>query len=718
MQQLPASVQKMAVHPRFNPANAWARPKANNVYDQHGHKEDSVQEHLILMNNDRPNRYDMVFPLEVLTSILSEAWRTGTPSLISHDAHRPFAWSAPYGLGFHNSTSWLIGRLFVPSTALEEEQISQAARAHLAHKLSDIPAADKDELTKLAEGYLTADATFLAMECSTLVQKGIARTLFPHLFPERENDKRGLVPLSSLKPVAPGVYEVRDGVCVFAHRFLRRSASHFNNLNSAFLERFQQAASSRQDFGALIALDPDSIGLVKSYRNPIELAYWWGPQFSDSFADIPLGIARHAASDRERLFHRIDRTEFWWHMQNDQRSFECEEVVDGQTLGLSDGRYACRYVHSMVDAVSDVPHHLDGAMRIYDDNLILHRMETNIAESGRQSEYVKLWRVDGKVPVSLWKSLVSDYFRDNHLVSEYLAGKNSESLGNEGEERPSPLKTQLYQVPYPFQDTTPPVAFVSIHPPIEGKRLEQLEVVSDSVLHSGEEAIRKLDLHALDLIKTLKSSGLIVKLCEQYEYIAYEDQHAAYPRIRVHDSAAGALALSIVAEHLRDKCRNCDRVVTVCFDFSLSDAVVRLAAIGHGARVAHLLDSIREKLPSGLSDTIGFFEEAKNQCGRMANDNFILVNQLEVDGSFRLGRTFANDLILMESPEGPKLKIPLQEGALGLAIEQGKVRLSPVFRVQRVICSTCGESYIDCGCIGAMTINLGELLGWLWALQS
>ncbi len=629
-----------------------------------------MQEQLIVMNNDLPNRYGIVFPLEVLASILFEAWRTGTPSLISHDAHRPFAWTAPYGLGFHSRTSWLIGRLFKPSTPLEKEQIFQAAKMHLANKLSDIPEADKNELINFAGSSLTDDAFFLSMECSTLVQNGIARGLFPHLFPERENDKRGLVPLSSLKPVAPGVYEVRDGICVFAHRFLRRSASHLNNLNNAFLERFQQAATSRQDFEALIALDPDSIGLATSYRNPIELAYWWGPRFSDSFADIPVGIARHAASDRERMFHRIDRTEFWWHMQNDQRSFECEEVVDGETLGMGDGRYACRYVHSMVDAVSDVPHHLDGAMRIYDDELMLLRMENNIAECGRRSEYVKLWRVDGKVPVSLWKSLVSDYFRDNHLVSEYLDGKHFESSDNK--EPPSVLKTLPDQVPYPFQSSTPPAAFVSFHPPVEEKRSEQVEVVSDSVLHVGEEAIRKLDLHALDLIKALKSSGLIVKLCEQYEYVAYEDMHAAYPRIRIHDSAVGASVLSIAASHLRGKSQNCDRVVTVCFDLALSGAVVRLAAIGHAARVANLLDSVRAKLPTGLPDIIGFFEEARDQCDRMVNDDFFLTDQLEVDGSFRLGRTFANDVVLVESPEGPKLKVPRQDGPLGLAMEQGK----------------------------------------------
>ena len=56
----------------------------------------------------------------------------------------------------------------------------------------------------------------------------------------------------------------------------------------------------------------------------------------------------------------------------------------------------------------------------------------------------------------------------------------------------------------------------------------------------------------------------------------------------------------------------------------------------------------------------------------MVNDDFFLTDQLEVDGSFRLGRTFANDVVLVESPEGPKLKVPRQDGPLGLAMEQGK----------------------------------------------
>lgn len=377
----------------------------------------------LVMNSDQVNRYGMRFPLNTLLSALRQG-QAGTPMFVSHDMHRPIGWSATKGIAVHSGVNYLIGVAAFPTSDEEEREVEHRAQSYLATKLGQVEPEHKTRLKTAAGAHVSAEvAAFMSRECATLVQTGIAKALFPHLFSETENDKRGLIPLASLKPIGPGVYELENGICAFAHRYMRRSASRWNNLNVPFLERFQRAAQEIDDFDAKIALDPDAIGLADTFRQPIELEYWWGPKFSDNLAEIKTSITRHAATPRERLFHRIERTEFWWYDQNDLRAFECEEVLNGQTLGIEgQEKYVCRYAHSMVDLANNEPHHLDGAVRIYNEEAMLARLELDMAQAGRRSEYVKLWRADGTISVPLWKALVSDYFRDNHLVSEYLGG--------------------------------------------------------------------------------------------------------------------------------------------------------------------------------------------------------------------------------------------------------------------------------------------------------
>ena len=72
--------------------------------------------------------------------------------------------------------------------------------------------------------------------CAASHDKELAVKTFKEIF--AQHDKDGLVPLSILKPIAPGVFE-KDGLLLFAHPFFRRSLSRFNSLNASFLEVLQ-----------------------------------------------------------------------------------------------------------------------------------------------------------------------------------------------------------------------------------------------------------------------------------------------------------------------------------------------------------------------------------------------------------------------------------------------------------------------------------------------
>lgn len=152
----------------------------------------------------------------------------------------------------------------------------------------------------------------------------------------------------------------------------------------------------------------------------------WGPKFSDDLSSIPLAVIWHVADERQRLFSGISRTEFCWGRLSDGKVFEAEELRDFPTEGNNTSeKYSCRYVHSMVDKDLGNVVHADGAIRSYPMEKYIERLDTDLAKANRNTEYSKLWRVDGELSIKTWKKLISDYFRDNMLVGEYL-GANSD----------------------------------------------------------------------------------------------------------------------------------------------------------------------------------------------------------------------------------------------------------------------------------------------------
>jgi hypothetical protein len=54
----------------------------------------------------------------------------------------------------------------------------------------------------------------------------------------------------------------------------------------------------------------------------------------------------------------------------------------------------------------------------------LDRIDRAIDRAGKKSDYTKLFRFDGVLPVDDWKSLCTDFFRGNDLLPEYFAGRD------------------------------------------------------------------------------------------------------------------------------------------------------------------------------------------------------------------------------------------------------------------------------------------------------
>lgn len=363
----------------------------------------------------------------------------GIPHFLAHDYLLVNGWAYPLAMHFQGDLACVLGIAETPETDGERAQLIERLRNRLQERSEGEAAASFAELDGKLSPYLRHGARAINQECVARFQPGLATEVFPDLFAKA--DKEGLIGHRDLDPICPGVFRVGD-LAVFAHRFVRRSMYEWNTLNTPLLTRLQRLARTT-DFDVRIALDPDTVGLASAYGQVVEHAYWWGPHFDDDLASIPLGVTRHEASDLERHLYSVSAVECFWATRDGLHMLEVEELRDRPTAPQRNDpdTYGCRYLHSVVNEESGEVEHLDGAVRIYTEEQFVGRIGTSIDkdEIGPNVKDVKLWKVNGGLPVSEWKGLVSDFYRGNMLVGEYLGGKDANLLQIEaGEEEAGP----------------------------------------------------------------------------------------------------------------------------------------------------------------------------------------------------------------------------------------------------------------------------------------
>jgi hypothetical protein len=360
----------------------------------------------------------------------------GMPVHMQHDMHRLIGWSRPLGLYADSEMVRALGLIEEPETEREKAELQARAAAYWEQYHREGAEPYRDELIARVAPADIGNARFLQMEAVVVERLGIAAKLFPDLFTPGLGsvDKDGLADyrdlLRRMKQVQPGVFHDHDrDVLLFAHRFFRRSLSHGNKLNAYFLQSFDATARENGGLCVRLKLDPDLVGHPASTRNLIELERWRGPLYSDDIAIIPNGVAEHKAYERTKLYEGVDRTRVWWKAPEsrrvddqavDYRTFEIEELIENPSGGLGENQFGCRYAHAEFSSDDAAITHFDGAVRAYAWEPYVERIETSIDRAGKHADYTKVFRFDGALAIPHWKRLLSDFFRGNKLIPEYL----------------------------------------------------------------------------------------------------------------------------------------------------------------------------------------------------------------------------------------------------------------------------------------------------------
>lgn len=663
-----------------------------------------------VLSSDALSRNNTRFSAGALFRGLAKLWNTGIPSLVSHDSHRPVGWSVPTAVSFLSGCTRLHGVVLIPESGEEQTQLENTYQRHLAGRIQTATEPYMGKLRELLQEHLEGSEQPHECGATMLVGPSLARRFAPDLF--ALEDKDGLIPAEELKQLQPGVYQ-RGELVVFAHTYLRRTLSRWNNLNAPLL---QELADVRSEPGVSVRvrLDSDAVGLASSVTTPIELAYWYGPKFSDDLASIPRGVARHEASDRERYFHGISRAEFWWQSRDGQHIFEAEELRDVPTLGAGANSFGCRYVHSIVEEESGRITHLDGAIREYTEEHLVSRLDSSIAEAGRHTQYTKLWRVDGSLPFSKWKLLIHHHFRDNPLVAEYLDPLAAEEPRAQGAPPPPPKKPAQRSVndlvPIVLRPGDPVGLLLSVHHvPQEPLTVPRVVTPLMDVVRGSERQL-VVEADTFEIRKLLRRRGEELSI-PAVTRLAFEDRYHSFPLI-IHDAPASVGATVDAFLELFGYWKNAgsDRVAALALGAVDGAREVRLSLIGHIVDLIPQLTRARA-LFSLLNNDEGIAGWADDAAAALVDpgpgnvhratvsfDDLMTPHQL-----FHLRRKqlTPGEATLQTRGDGTPtwvLRFHPEERELADAVQKRTIQPTFAWIIRESKCSKCAEAYDSCTC--------------------
>lgn len=689
---------------------------------------------------DGVNRKNHIMPLSTLMNAYLDSYKVPMIMNLGHDRSKPIGYTKLNGIYMEPGKAYLVNSSNFPDNDEEQEILFQMV------SVADIQNfyVDKKEEVDRLYGLLGESVTKNARIAPTgqavaVIDEGIVARVFPDI---QELLQDGLIDLRELTPVykseegsedetgmlVPGVYK-KDQFLLFAHLFFRRNLCVANTLNDVFFDSFEKLRKN-EGLQLKVAIDMNMIGLAGTESLELEYQYWWGPRFNDDLKSIPTGVTCYKNERYDNLFTNITDTQFYWHVQDDISTFECEEICDKENAVVDKEKYfGCRYVHSMVNQQTELPYHLDGAIRLYTDEQILERMDegTDISKYGKNSLYFKLWRIDCDLNVSTWKELITHYFRDNQLIGEYFGGVD-ETLDQikreKQEEKQTNTKNRFIPVNLNSGDGLR----------IFFKYVDKKEIPSDRdalvknslMLTMPDGKTEKiLEADAITFLKLLISKGVRIRK-PITSLVDFGDMVFNYPYICCKDAETSEKVLSTILELCHSwKDAGDDRLLTfgVVINRENKEAV-QLSFAGHVDDYVEVLDAMLPLNGMEIEDWVLQLYEKNNKFREAKDypDKFLLLH----DDSLQFERRFVSPKEIgkvwkKDGRVSVDLRLPKEEAQY---LYYHKVNVSPAYKIKEAICTKCGQEYRYCPCMKFICkdvsdkVTKADYLGMVWTKRS
>jgi hypothetical protein len=360
----------------------------------------------------------------------------------------------------------------------------------------------------------------------------------------------------------------------------------------------------------------------------------------------------------------------------------------------------------MLCAKTKEPIHLDGAVRLYDEERMLARLEQNVYQAGRHSDYTKLWRIDGAISVAGWKSVITQYFRDNWLVGEYFGAPPTDFQPEVVAEQDSPVQVVI---PYNMETADGVQLHVSYHHKDDSTASERTVVLTDALTDGDGTELYFMDSTATELIKRLRREGESIDVPPEITRVAFGDTVLNLPQIRHCGQQAVTAAertLTILSGFLRDFAASYDdRLISFSIAIEYDDREVLLSGAGHIQALVRWFDDHPVTLPRTAETFPQWLDTAYSTLNRLfpePTNHRSLHRLLQATGMLVFIRQFVDpDLFEITRNEASgDLEIQtLVDGSntdLVQVLESGQVQPAPMFRVDYAECTLCGENYEHC----------------------
>ncbi|WP_392889828.1 hypothetical protein [Eubacterium limosum] len=659
---------------------------------------------------DRVNKYKEKFSVDGLVRAYEKSWNEEFPVSVNHDHTKCIGKGFWGGIYVEPGTVYQTSEIQLPENDDERDNLID----HLLFWEEQKKYTEKKDLyiklEKMLDGVLSDIHKWLWADAVTIVDKDIVDRIFPEITSGLED---GLYPIKLLTPVLPGVYKKGDFL-IFAHSYFRRNLSRLNSLNSELLSRLANINDAELD--VKIALDFDMIGLYGTQCTSREYQYWWGPTFDDNLSNIQNGVSRYENEKYNELMSNIRQTEFSWYTQDERKTFECEEITDIPNIISGENEYyGCRFTHSMLDGESGLPYHLDGAIRAYTDEKMLTRLDVSLVQTERDTVYTKIWRIDNKMPIAMWKELITHWYRDNHLIGEYFGGidqgANEDVVVKKDTSKDHKQSILAKYIPIDLKKKQGIRFSIQFQKKFIGSVKFDVTIKSNDYIMGSECHGKYYENEALTLIKIIKKNGANIRL-PYMKRIAFDDTVMNFPIFRCESIQIA----QIVQNSILELCQawnqsKCDRLLSYSIQINLDDKSVMYSFAGNTFDIEKFILEIGTVLPnqSDISTWIKRISEISNLIFE-ESESIKMTELMKTDGTLYFDRKWIDEkYIKMISVEDKglsmTLKLPYHDGTV---IKNNGVNVASVYEIKSSQCSHCGKDYSQCDCIKYIDKNILE----------
>lgn len=630
----------------------------------------------------------------------------GRPTNMSHDIHRFIGWSVVNGLYMSHELSYVVGNTYIPESKDEKEELQERRLAffykYMGEAIQKYEEAFIEELNKYKLYCVDGKGRWLYNGIVLYGYVDILYSAFPELKEHIDGD--GLILLEHLLEAfnycGQGVFKCKHNqLSIVLHSFFRRSYSIYNNYNFGFLDKLFEVYNNG-NHSVKVRLETNLIGFAPSWRQSHEYEFWYGPKYNDDIESIPEGLTRYESDEIDKVYTNIKSTEFIWQKKDDgkQYQFEMEEVADVEAPALEKDTYGCRYLHALYDFNHKEFNHFDGAIRCYDLEKMIKRIDTPMNQMGHQAEYTKIFRIDGEISLDLWKSLITQYLCSNHSVYDYLGIPRP--FPKPQKEKPRGNILQDY-VPYQIDKGDGIRLFVSYHN-TEDFETNRCFCKYDSIeLKDGIHYA--IDFSTLEVAKALWKVGVEIEIPIDVKVVLVKDNYHTIPQI-FHSNIDCQEGLNktlegirlLVNQHIKN---GDDEIYSFSIGWNLENHSISISFMGHVFDIYCWLNSF-ESIPVKHEELKSWLEKQNDYIHKNGKDSPspLEANHIQNDGILYFQhRHVSKDVRMSDMKMDPQVgmtaKIETEDEVLGDLLNKGEICFTPLFVVSDAMDRKTGESY-------------------------